>query len=38
MMHVTYKRRNPLADGCGEAIDGGLSDFGRAAMRGTPNP
>lgn len=32
MMHVTYNRRNPLGDGCGEANDGGLSDFGRAAI------
>lgn len=32
MMHVTYNRRNPLGDGCGEASDGGLSDFGRAAI------
>jgi membrane dipeptidase len=32
MMHVTYNRRNPLGDGCGEATDGGLSDFGRAAV------
>jgi membrane dipeptidase len=32
MMHVTYNRRNPLGDGCGEATDGGLSDFGHAAV------
>jgi len=32
MMHVTYNRRNPLGDGCGESTDGGLSDFGRAAV------
>lgn len=32
MMHVTYNRRNPLGDGCGEPNDGGLSDFGRAAV------
>jgi membrane dipeptidase len=32
MMHVTYNRRNPLGDGCGEPHDGGLSDFGRAAV------
>ncbi len=32
LMHVTYNRRNPLGDGCGEATDGGLSDFGRAAI------
>lgn len=32
MMHVTYNRRNPLGDGAGEPQDGGLSDFGRAAV------
>ncbi|MGE0759675.1 MAG: dipeptidase [Pirellulaceae bacterium] len=32
MMHLTYNRRNPLGDGCGEPQDGGLSDFGRAAI------
>jgi membrane dipeptidase len=32
MMHLTYNRRNPLGDGCGEPNDGGLSDFGRAAI------
>jgi membrane dipeptidase len=32
MMHVTYNRRNPIGDGCGEATDGGLSDFGRAVV------
>ncbi|HPA19710.1 MAG TPA: membrane dipeptidase [Verrucomicrobiae bacterium] len=32
MMHVTYNRRNPLGDGCGEENDGGLSDFGHAAI------
>lgn len=32
MMHVTYNRRNPLGDGAGEPHDGGLSDFGRAAI------
>lgn len=32
MMHLTYNRRNPLGDGCGEPHDGGLSDFGRAAV------
>ena len=32
MMHVTYNRRNPLGDGCGEAVDAGLSDFGRMAV------
>jgi membrane dipeptidase len=32
MMHVTYQRRNMLGDGCGETANGGLSDFGRAAI------
>jgi membrane dipeptidase len=32
MMHLTYNRRNMLGDGCGEPSDGGLSDFGRAAV------
>jgi len=32
MMHVTYNRRNMLGDGCGEPANGGLSDFGRAAI------
>lgn len=32
MMHLTYNRRNLLADGCSEANDGGLSDFGRTAI------
>ena len=32
MMHLTYNRRNPIGDGCGEPHDGGLSDFGRAAV------
>lgn len=32
MMHITYNRQNPLGGGCGEAIDGGLSDFGRQAV------
>lgn len=32
MMHLTYNRRNPLGDGAGEPKDGGLSDFGRAAV------
>jgi len=32
MMHLTYNRRNALGDGCGEPNDGGLSDFGRAAV------
>jgi membrane dipeptidase len=32
MMHVTYNRRNMLGDGCAEPANGGLSDFGRAAL------
>ena len=32
MMHITYNRRNMLGDGCAEPSDGGLSDFGRAAI------
>jgi membrane dipeptidase len=32
MMHITYNRRNMLGDGCGEAANGGISDFGRAAI------
>jgi membrane dipeptidase len=32
MMHLTYQRRNMLGDGCGEPTDGGVSDFGRAAI------
>jgi membrane dipeptidase len=32
MMHVTYNRRNMLGDGCAEVANGGLSDFGRAAI------
>lgn len=33
MMHLTYNRRNMIGDGCGEASDGGLSDFGRAVVK-----
>ncbi len=33
MMHLTYNRRNLLADGCAESSDAGLSDFGRVAIR-----
>jgi len=33
MMHLTYNRRNMLGDGCAETANGGLSDFGRAAIR-----
>ena len=32
MMHLTYNRRNLLGDGCAEAANGGLSDFGRMAI------
>jgi membrane dipeptidase len=32
MMHLTYNRRNMLADGCAESANAGLSDFGRAAI------
>src|SRR5690606_26380862 len=32
MMHLTYKRRNAIGDGCGEPHDGGLSDFGHAVV------
>jgi membrane dipeptidase len=32
MMHLTYQRRNMIGDGCGEASDAGLSDFGRAVV------
>lgn len=33
MMHLTYNRRNLLADGCAEPGNAGLSDFGRIAIR-----
>jgi membrane dipeptidase len=33
MMHLTYNRRNLIGDGCGEANDGGLSDFGRSVVQ-----
>jgi membrane dipeptidase len=33
MMHITYQRRNMLGDGCGEAANAGLSDFGRAVVK-----
>jgi len=33
MMHLTYNRRNLLADGCAEPDNAGLSDFGRFAIR-----
>ena len=32
MMHLTYNRRNMIGDGCAETANGGLSDFGRAAI------
>jgi len=32
IMQLTYQRRNLLADGCGEAANGGLSTFGRQAV------
>ena len=32
MMHLTYQRGNMIGDGCGEPSDGGLTDFGRAAV------
>lgn len=31
-MHLTYNRRNMLGDGCAEAGNGGLSDFGRQVV------
>lgn len=33
MMHLTYNRRNLLADGCVESANAGLSDFGAAVVR-----
>ncbi len=33
MMHLTYNRRNMFGDGCGEENDGGLSDFGKEAIK-----
>lgn len=32
MMHLTYNRRNMIGDGCAEAANGGLSDFGKAVV------
>ncbi|HWL07686.1 MAG TPA: membrane dipeptidase [Planctomicrobium sp.] len=32
MMHLTYNRRNRFGDGCAETANGGISDFGRAAI------
>ena len=33
MMHLTYNRRNLIGDGCAEAANGGLSDFGRQVVQ-----
>ena len=33
MMHLTYNRRNPIGDGCGEPANAGLSDFGHATIQ-----
>ena len=33
MMHLTYNRRNPIGDGCGEPSDAGMSDFGREVIQ-----
>lgn len=32
-MHLTYNRRNPIGDGCGEEANAGLSYFGQAAVQ-----
>jgi len=32
MMHLTYNRSNMIGGGCGEAVDRGLSDFGRSVV------
>jgi membrane dipeptidase len=32
VMQMAYQQRNLVADGCGESIDGGVSDFGRAVI------
>jgi membrane dipeptidase len=32
VVQMSYQARNLLADGCGEAFDGGVSAFGRAAI------
>ena len=32
LAHLTYNRRNLIGDGCAEASDGGLSDFGRRVV------
>jgi membrane dipeptidase len=33
VMQMTYQKRNLLADGCGERVDGGVSNFGIQAIR-----
>jgi membrane dipeptidase len=33
MMHLTYNRRNPIGDGCGEPADAGLSEFGKETIQ-----
>ncbi|MHC4874063.1 MAG: dipeptidase, partial [Planctomycetota bacterium] len=33
MMHLTYNRRNLIADGCAEKADSGLSDFGMQTVK-----
>lgn len=33
LMHLSYNRRNMIADGCTEAADGGLSDLGRELIK-----
>ena len=33
MMHLTYNRRNPIGDGCGEPANAGLSDFGHTVIK-----
>jgi membrane dipeptidase len=32
MMHLTYNRSNMIGGGCGEAVDRGLTDFGRSVV------
>lgn len=33
MMHLTYNRANAIGDGCGEARNGGLTDFGQDVIK-----
>lgn len=33
MAHLTYNRRNPIGEGCGESANAGLSDFGKAVVK-----